>query len=65
MGIIMLLGFMTIGFFIFPCGITLCSGIGLYYGKKQKDKQFIRCFSITLAIGLLLLAYTGCLIFYM
>ena len=29
MGIIMLIGFITIGFFIFPIGITLCSIIGL------------------------------------
>lgn len=43
MGIIMLAGYVTIGFFIVPIGITLCAIIGLFYGFKKKDKLFGRC----------------------
>lgn len=63
MGIIMLIGFITIGFFIFPIGITLCSIIGLCYGITGKDKLFTRWSFIGLSVGIIffnlhLLRYT-------
>ncbi|WP_410067657.1 hypothetical protein [Barnesiella intestinihominis] len=58
MGIIMLIGFITIGFFIFPIGITLCSIIGLCYGITGKDKLFTRWSFIGLSVGIIFLIYT-------
>ncbi|MDD6210670.1 MAG: hypothetical protein PUB21_08710 [Bacteroidales bacterium] len=62
MSFIMLIGFITIGFFAFPVGIPLCAVIGLYYGIKNKDKLFVRCSAIALVAGIVFLVYTGCLI---
>lgn len=58
MGIIMLIGFITIGFFIFPIGITLCSIIGLCYGITGKDKLSTRWSFIGLSVGIIFFIYT-------
>lgn len=62
MGFIMLLGFMTIGFFVFPIGITLCAVIGLCYGYRKKDKPFMKGSVVALVIGLAIIIYTLCLV---
>lgn len=62
MGFFMLIGFITIGFFIFPTSIPLCAVAGLYYGIKEKDKLLVKCSAIALIIGFVLLIYTWCLI---
>lgn len=62
MGFIMLAGFMTIGFFVFPAGITLCAIIGLCYGYWKKDKPFIKWSAIAFAVGIAIIIYTLCLI---
>lgn len=62
LGFIMLIGFLTIGFFIFPIGITLCASIGLYYGYRKHDKPFIKWSAVALIIGIIFLIYTFCLI---
>lgn len=58
MGFIMLAGFLTIGFFVFPIGITICAIIGLCYGYKKKDKPFIQWSAVALAIGIASVIYT-------
>lgn len=58
MGIIMLVCFITLGFFAFPVGIPLCGAIGLAYGIKSKDKSFTRGSLIALLIGFALIIYT-------
>lgn len=62
MGFIMLIGFITIGFFIFPIGIPVCAVVGLGYGIKYKERLFIKWSSVALLIGLVLLVYTWGLI---
>lgn len=62
MGFIMLVGFMTIGFFIFPMGITLCGIIGTYYGYRKSDQLFLRWSALALVVGIALIIYTLCLI---
>lgn len=62
MGIILLGCFITLGFFAFPVGIPLCGAIGLFYGIKSKDKNFIRWSLIALFIGIPLVIYTLLLI---
>lgn len=52
MGIIMLVCFLTIGFFAFPVGIPLCAIIGLVYGLKYKEKRFTLFSSVGLVIGI-------------
>lgn len=62
LGIILLGCFITLGFFAFPIGIPLCGAIGLFYGIKSKDKNFIRWSLIALLIGIALIIYTLLLI---
>lgn len=62
MGFIILIGFLAIGFFIFPIGITLCAALGLVYGCRNSDKLFINWSTAALAIGIALIIYTLCLI---
>ena len=62
MGIIILIGIISIGFFVFPIGISMCAITGLCYGCKYKDKLFIRWSSVGLVIGIGLSIYTWCLI---
>lgn len=62
MGIILLGCFITLDFFAFPVGIPLCGAIGLFYGIKSKDKNFIRWSLIALFIGIALVIYTLLLI---
>lgn len=62
MGVIMLVCLVAIGSFAFPVGIPLCGVIGLCYGIKEKDKNFIRCSLVALLIGVILLIYTLSLI---
>ena len=52
MGIIMLVCFLTIGFFAFPVGIPLCAIIGLVYRMKYKEKRFTLFSCIGLFIGI-------------
>lgn len=52
MGIIMLVCFLTIGFFAFPVAIPLCAIIGLVYGLKYKEKRFTLFSCIGLVIGI-------------
>ena len=58
MGIIMLVCFLTIGFFAFPVGIPLCAIIGLVYGLKYKEKRFALFSSFGLVIGIGWAIYT-------
>lgn len=62
MGIIILMGVISIGFFVFSIGISMCAITGLCYGCKYKDKLFIRWSSVGLVIGIGLSIYTWCLI---
>ena len=62
MGIIILIGIISIGFFVFPIGISMCAITGLCYGCKYKDKLFIRWSSVGLVTGIGLSIYTWCLI---
>lgn len=62
MGIIMLVCFLTIGFFAFPVGIPLCAIIGLGYGLKYKEKRFTLFSSVGLVIGIVWAVYTLLLI---
>ena len=57
-GVIMLVCIATLGFFAFPVGIPLCGAIGLFYGIKSKNKNFIKWSLITLFIGIALAVYT-------
>lgn len=52
MGIIILIGIISIGFFVFPIGISMCAITGLCYGCKYKDKLFIRWSSVGLVTGI-------------
>lgn len=58
MGIIILIGIISIGFFVFPIGISMCAITGLCYGCKYKDKLFIRWSSVGLVTGIGLSIYT-------
>lgn len=62
MGIIILIGVTSMGFFVFPIEISICAIVGLCYGCKYKDKLFIRYSSVGLIIGIGLSIYTWCLI---
>ena len=62
MGIIILIGVTSMGFFVIPIGISICAIVGLCYGCKYKDKLFIRYSSVGLIIGIGLSIYTWCLI---
>ena len=62
MGIIMLVCFLTIGFFAFPVGIHLCAIIGLVYGLRYKEKRFTLFSSVGLVIGIGWAVYTLLLI---
>ena len=62
MGIIMLVCFLTIGFFAFPVGIPLCAIIGLVYGLRYKEKRFTLFSSVGLVIGIGWAVYTLLLI---
>ena len=62
MGIIILIGVTSMGFFVFPIGISICAIVGLCYGCKYKEKLFIRYSSVGLIIGIGLSIYTWCLI---
>lgn len=62
MGFLMLLGFLTIGFFVFPVGIPLCAVIGIGYGRWKDDKPFVKWSAVALVIGIVLVIYTLCLI---
>ena len=59
MGIIMLVCFLTIGFFAFPVGIPI---IGLVYGLRYKEKRFTLFSSVGLVIGIGWAVYTLLLI---
>ena len=56
MGIIILIGIISIGFFVFPIGISMCAITGLCYGCKYKWS------SVGLVTGIGLSIYTWCLI---
>lgn len=56
--IIMLICIIFLGTFSLPIGITLCSVIGVIYGIKHKDKSFLKCSSVLLVFGTLLIIYT-------
>lgn len=62
MGVVMLICFLTIGFFAFPVGILICAIIGLTYGLKYKEKKFTLFSSVTLVIGIGCVIYTLLLI---
>ena len=62
MGIIMLVCFLTIGFFAFPVGIPLCAIIGLVYVLRYKEKRFTLFSSVGLVIGIGWAVYTLLLI---
>lgn len=62
MGISILVGFLTLGFFAFPIGIPLCGAIGLVYGLKNKDRSFIKGSLIALLIGIAFIIYALLLI---
>lgn len=62
MGIIMLVCFLTIGFFAFPVGIPLRAIIGLVYGLRYKEKRFTLFSSVGLVIGIGWAVYTLLLI---
>lgn len=57
MGFLILIGFITIGFFVFPVCIPLCGIIGLCYGVKKKDKLFVRWSLVILPIGVIISIY--------
>lgn len=57
-GVMMLVCLTTLGFFAFPVGIPLCSIIGLVYGIRSKNKQFIKWSSLALLIGIAIVVYT-------
>lgn len=57
-GFIILIGFLLIGFFVFPIGITLCAIIGLCYGYFKNDRSLIKWSLAALSIGILLIIYT-------
>ncbi len=57
-GTIMLVGFLLVGFFVFPIGIPLCSLVGLLYGIKSKDRLFTKWSIVTLVIGIACIIYT-------
>lgn len=65
MGFLMLIGFITIGFFVFPVCVPLCGIIGLCYGIKKKDKLFVKWSLIVLSIGVIIDVYTLFLIYSM
>jgi len=62
MGIIMLVCFLTIGFFAFSVVFPLCAIIGLVYGLKYKEKRFTLFSCIGLVIGIGWAIYTLLLI---
>ncbi|MEG1579938.1 MAG: hypothetical protein RR386_01595, partial [Bacteroidaceae bacterium] len=64
-GCIMLIGFLTIGFFIFPIGLTFCAMIGLWYGCQKNDKLFVKWSIAALIMGVILVLYTFGVIFSM
>lgn len=51
-GAILLVGILQLGFFAIPIGIPICSVIGLLYGIKHKDRLFVKCSFIALAVGI-------------
>lgn len=57
-GTIMLVGFLLVGFFVFPIGISLCSIISFLYGIKSKDRLFTKWSIVTLIIGIAYIIYT-------
>lgn len=65
MGFLILIGFITIGFFVFPVCVPLCGIIGLCYGIKKKDKLFVKWSLIVLSIGVVIDVYTLFLIYSM
>lgn len=65
MGFLMFIGFITIGFFVFPVCVPLCGIIGLCYGIKKKDKLFVKWSLIVLSIGVIIDVYTLFLIYSM
>lgn len=65
MGFLMLIGFITIGFFVFPVCVPLCGMIGLCYGVKKKDKLFVKWSLIVLSIGIIIDICTLFLIYSM
>lgn len=65
MGIIIFIGIILIGFFVFLIGIFMCVIIGLCYGCKYKDKLFIRWLFVGLVIGIGFFIYIWCLILLM
>lgn len=58
MGISLLVGFLTLGFFAFPIGIPVCGAIGLIYGCKNKDRSFTMGSLIALLIGIACIIYS-------
>lgn len=62
MAIIMLILFITTGFFSIPIGISVCSIIGIIYSYKYKDRRFLKWSMLALAIGIASVTYTLILI---
>lgn len=65
MGFLMLIGFITMGFFVFPVCVPLCGMIGWCYGVKKKDKFFVKWSLIALSIGIIIDICTLFLIYSM
>ncbi|MDD3039801.1 hypothetical protein [Bacteroides sp.] len=57
MGIIMLAGIATLGFFGFPIGILISSIVGLCFGLYKKEKLFIQWCSIAFILDVAFIIY--------
>ncbi|MDN0070624.1 hypothetical protein QVN97_01170 [Bacteroides caecigallinarum] len=62
MAVIMLILIIIIGSFSIPIGISACSVLGIIYGYKNKDKNFLKWSLIALSIGIAFIIYTLILI---
>lgn len=58
----MLICLITLGFGAFSLGLPLCGVIGVVYGVKNKDKNFVRWSLVALLGGIALFIYTYLLI---
>lgn len=61
----MLVCFLFFGFFALPIGIPICSAVGLIYGIRNKDKQFVKWSAIAFVTGTVCAVYTLLLIYSM
>ena len=63
--VLMLVCMVTLGCFALPVGFTLCSLIGLAYGKKYQDKTYLKYSTIGMLLGLASILYTILVIYSM